>query len=127
MRAIRAQTLSTMAPRRDELNRREGVCARCSKPIVPGNAARLSGIPVHVRCLARETQLESLEQQARSGEARLGALAAKQRAEALIDGLRDRQTQCAVCRAPLGGRRELLFEGGRLVHRECGRDEPSSG
>ena len=114
-----------MAPRRRaEPSRRDGICARCSKPIVPGTAARLSGTPVHVRCLARETQLESLEQQARSGEARLRALAARERAEALIDGLRDRQTRCPVCPAPLVDRRDLLFRDGRLVHRECAPSEP---
>ncbi|HSF01990.1 MAG TPA: hypothetical protein VLA62_03195 [Solirubrobacterales bacterium] len=111
-------------PRRSEPDRRDGMCARCSKPIPPGTAARLSGTPVHVRCLARETQLESLEQQARSGEARLRALAAIQRVEALIDGLRDRQTRCPVCQAALVGRRGLLFRDGRLVHHECAPNEP---
>jgi hypothetical protein len=77
-----------------------------------------------MRCLARETQHESLEQQARSGEARLRALAAMQRAEALIDGLRDRQTRCPVCQALLVGRRDLLCRDGRLVHRECAPNEP---
>jgi hypothetical protein len=71
----------------------------------------------------QETQLEFLEQQARAGEARLRALAAIRRAEALIEGLRERQTGCPVCQAPLVGRRGLLFRGGRLVHGECWRDE----
>jgi hypothetical protein len=111
-------------PRRSGPSRRDGICARCSKAIVPDTAAGHPGAPVHMRCLARETQLESLEQQARSGEARLRALAAMQRAEALVDGLRDRQTRCPVCQAALVGRRGLLIRDGRLVHRECAPSEP---
>jgi hypothetical protein len=76
-----------------------------------------------VRCRVLETQLECLERQARAGEARLRALGAVERAEALIDGLRDRQSGCPVCQAPLGPRRGLLVRDGRLVHRECGRAE----
>jgi hypothetical protein len=108
--------------RRAEPDDRRQICVRCSKPIAPGTVGWLTGNPIHMRCLARETQLESLEWQARSQEARLRALAARERAEALIDGLRDRQTHCPSCRAPLGDRRGLVFRDGRLVHRECGRD-----
>jgi hypothetical protein len=109
--------------RRPESNSSDPVCSHCSKPISPGNAAAVAGAPVHVRCLARERLLESLENRARAGETRLQALALRERAEALIDGLRDRQSGCPVCRAPLGRRRGLVVRDGRLVHRECGRGE----
>jgi hypothetical protein len=110
--------------RRPEPNSSDQICVRCSKPIRPGTGAGLSDNPLHVRCLARETQIESLEWRTRSRESRLQALAARERSEALIDGLRDRQTHCSVCWAPLGDRRGLAVRDGRLVHGECERDEP---
>jgi hypothetical protein len=113
--------------RRPEPDDRRHICVRCSKPITPGTVAWHAGNPVHLRCLARATQLESLEWRARSRESRLHALAVRERAEALIDGLRDRQTHCPSCQAPLGDRRGLVFRDGRLVHRECGRDAPGAG
>jgi hypothetical protein len=100
------------------------ICPRCSKPIVRGNASQFAGRPVHMRCLASQTRLAALEQQVRAREARLRALAVTERVRALIDGLRDRQTRCPVCQAPLAERDGLLFQGDKLVHADCWRADP---
>jgi hypothetical protein len=95
------------------------VCVRCSKPVTPATAARHDGRPVHVRCLARETQLASIEQQDRAAEAGERAAAATSRATELVNTVRRSQTHCPVCREPFAMSRKVLYQGDKLVHDGC--------
>jgi hypothetical protein len=52
------------------------ICLRCSKPVTPGTGAQLYGRPVHMRCLARDTQLDAIEQQDRASRETESAAAA---------------------------------------------------
>src|SRR5688572_13284117 len=100
-------------------------CVRCSKPITRGTSSQIAGRPIHMRCLARATQLESIEQQDRASVERLRTQAAMVRAEELMDAVRVSQT-CAVCGERLGTSRGVLFQGDSLVHAACWRAEAAS-
>jgi hypothetical protein len=104
------------------------VCTRCSKPVTPGTAAQYGGRPVHLRCLARDTQLASVEQQDRATGERQRAMAAVARANELVNTVRRKQTHCPVCREPFGMSRTVLFQGEQLVHAACWQapDRPTS-
>ena len=77
-----------------------------------------------MRCLVRETQLQSIEQQDRAGAAHRRARAARKRAEELIDVVRTQQTTCASCGFDLATIRGVLFQGDDLVHAVCWRPHP---
>jgi hypothetical protein len=98
------------------------ICFRCSKPITPETAARLAG-PFHMRCLARETQLDAIEQQDRASQARQRAADAMSRAQELVTRIR---THCPVCSEPFAKGRGVLFQGDQLVHAACWRAEPEA-
>jgi hypothetical protein len=100
------------------------VCVRCSKPITRVTAAQIAGRPVHMRCLARATQLDSIEQQDRAQLEVMRAKAAQARAAELIDKIRQLQTICPACGERLGTSRGVLFQGDWLVHAACWRDDP---
>jgi hypothetical protein len=74
-----------------------------------------------MRCLARDTQLESIEQRDRARRAAEGAAAAIRRANELIDSVAWRQTGCPTCGEPFVVSRSVLFQGDRLVHADCWR------
>jgi hypothetical protein len=95
------------------------VCVRCSKPVTLGTAAQHADPPVHLRCLARETLLTSIERQDRAAESRQRAAAAMTRANELVNTMRRSQTNCTVCREPFAMSRNLLFQGDKLVHAAC--------
>jgi hypothetical protein len=95
------------------------VCVRCSKPVAPATAAQHDGRPVHVRCLARDTQLASIEHQDRAAQARERAAAATSRATELVNTVRRSQTHCPVCREPFAMSRKVLYQGDKLVHAGC--------
>src|SRR5262245_63400291 len=99
-------------------------CVRCSKPITPGTASQYAGRPVHMRCLAFATQLQSIEQQDRAAYERLRAHAAMARAEELMDAVRQTQTLCPVCGERLATGAGVLFQGDQLVHAACWRYDP---
>jgi hypothetical protein len=118
-----------MAPvRRDppETDPPDLVCVRCSKPITPGTASQLAGRPVHMRCLGRATQLESIEQQSRAALEQARARAARARAEEILDTVRRAPTTCPVCGEGLATSRGVLFQGDWLVHAACWRADPKS-
>lgn len=100
------------------------VCVRCSKPITPGTASQVAGRPVHMRCLARDTQLDAIAQQDRAAFQKLRAHAAMVRAEELMDAIRRSQTTCPACGECLGTSRGVLFQGDQLVHAACWRADP---
>src|SRR5262245_10629131 len=100
------------------------VCTRCSKPITPGTAAQIAGRPIHMRCLAREVQMEVIERRDAVRLERLRAQAAKARAEELFDKVRQAQTTCPVCGERLVTSRGVLFQGDWLVHADCWRADP---
>jgi hypothetical protein len=100
------------------------VCLRCSKPVTPRTAAQIAGRAIHMRCLARETQLQSIEQQDRAQLEVMRAKAAQARAAELIDKIRQLQTICPACGERLGTSRGVLFQGDWLVHAACWRDDP---
>ena len=60
------------------------VCAWCSKPIAPGSGRAVGTETVHIRCVARQTGLESLDLQERARLAQLRAAALSGRARKLI-------------------------------------------
>jgi CheY-like chemotaxis protein len=96
------------------------VCARCSKPLVPGTFTSVAGRPLHFRCLARETQLESIEQEDRAQRARERALELTNRAWDLVEQRRSaRRATCSACARPLAEGGGLLFQGPQLVHALC--------
>jgi hypothetical protein len=97
------------------------VCVRCSKPLTPGSAAQRAGRPVHMRCLARDIELQSIELQDRAGLEVRRAKAAQARAAELIDKVRQHQTICPACGERLAGNRGVLFQGDQLVHAGCWR------
>src|SRR5262245_24207294 len=92
------------------------VCTRCSKPILPGTASQMAGRPVHMRCLAREMTLETLEQRERVQLDRMRARAARERADELFEWVRRGQPLCSACELPLNTSRGVLFQGDQLVH-----------
>jgi hypothetical protein len=102
----------------------DSVCFRCSKPITSGTVSQLYGRPVHMRCLGRETRLESVERQDRSGLERLRASAARVRAEELMEAVRVSQATCPACGERLGTSGGVLFQGDQLVHAACWRADP---
>jgi hypothetical protein len=77
-----------------------------------------------MRCLARDTKLEALEQRDRVALARPRIRAAKPRAEKLLDWVRDVQRDCTACGQPLSTNRGVLFQGDHLVHATCWQAEP---
>jgi hypothetical protein len=98
------------------------ICLRCSKPVRPETAARNAPGPVHVRCLAGETLLETLEQHDTARRLIQCARAAVSVAvEILIE--RSGQTHCGVCGHSLLRAGSVLFQGGQFVHALCWRDE----
>jgi hypothetical protein len=74
-----------------------------------------------MRCLAREIELESIEQRDRARREAERAAAAIQRANELIDSMAWRQTSCSACGEPFVPSRSVLFQGDRLVHADCWR------
>jgi hypothetical protein len=113
-----------MAPLSRELPR-DPACIRCSKPVTRGTAAQYAGRPVHMRCLARATQLDAIEQEDRAGKERQRAEALVERASELVAKAREVQRSCPVCERPLKDGGSLLFQGDVLVHTICWR-EPRS-
>jgi hypothetical protein len=98
------------------------ICLRCSKPVTVETAARSAHGSVHVRCLAGETQLESLELQENARRLVECARAALTLAvESLIE--RYGQPDCPVCGASLRGDGSVLFQRRQLVHALCWRAE----
>jgi hypothetical protein len=96
------------------------ICARCSKPILPATSTRIAGRLLHIRCLARETQLESIEEEDRARRAREGAVAVRRRAWDLVEESRRLQrATCPACARPLADGGGLLFQSERLVHALC--------
>jgi hypothetical protein len=96
------------------------ICARCTKPILPGTSSRVAGRLFHIRCLARETQLESIEQEDRARRARERAADLTRRAWDLVEqGRRAQRARCPECDRPLADGGGLLFQGERLVHALC--------
>jgi hypothetical protein len=53
--------------------RMDAICARCSKRLLPETFTWVAGRPIHFRCLARETQLDSIEQEDRASRERARA------------------------------------------------------
>jgi hypothetical protein len=100
-------------------------CTRCSKPVMRGTAAQYAGRPVHMRCLAQATQLDSIEQQDRAAVERKRAASLVERASELVARARDVQRTCAVCERPLKDRGGLLFQDDLLVHAICWHADPS--
>jgi hypothetical protein len=99
-------------------------CVRCSKPITSGTASQYAGRPLHMRCLARDTQLESIEQQDRATYERLRAHAAMIKAGELMAVARQTRAGCPVCGEALATSRGVLFQGDQLVHAACWRADP---
>jgi formylmethanofuran dehydrogenase subunit E len=102
----------------------EPVCYRCSKPVMPGTASQLDGRPVHMRCLAQETRLASIEQQDVARRLVECAQAAVRLAEELVRTRRLRGTHCPACGERLASPRGVLFQGDQLVHAGCWRADP---
>jgi CheY-like chemotaxis protein len=98
-------------------------CPRCSKPITPGTASQFAGRPVHMRCLARATQLASLEVQDSARQVKRRARRLVERAAALVAEARAFQRDCPVCGHPLSQGGSLLFRGDVLVHATCWRGD----
>ena len=96
------------------------VCVRCSKPITPETGSQLQGRAVHMRCLARKTQLDSIEQQDTARRLVECAKAAVRRAAERVTMTR-RLTHCPACGKPFTLRRSVLFQGDQLVHAACWR------
>jgi hypothetical protein len=102
----------------------DAICARCSKPLLPGTFTSAAGRPLHLRCLARETQLDSVEQEDRASRERARALNLMQRARDLLEqSQRARQAACPVCGRSLADGGSLLYQGEELVHALCWRAE----
>jgi hypothetical protein len=99
------------------------ICPRCAKPITPGNAAQIAGRAVHMRCLARDMQLEAVEKPDGTREIERAAIALDQ-ANGLVNRVRRKQTHCPACGEPFALSRSVLFQGDRLVHADCWRDDP---
>jgi hypothetical protein len=95
------------------------LCSRCSKPLVAGTATQIGGRPVHIRCLARETQLRAAEQQDTASRARQRAEGLVERATELVAHARSRT--CPACDQPLTAGGSVLFQGDVLVHALCWR------
>jgi hypothetical protein len=104
---------------------RDPVCCRCSKPVTRGTAAQYAGRPVHMRCLARATQLDSIEQQDRASRERERTEALVEQASELMTRTRAVQRVCPVCERPLKDTGSLLFQDDLLVHAICWRAERS--
>jgi hypothetical protein len=77
-----------------------------------------------MRCLLRETQLQSIEQQDRAGPGGLRAKVAQARTLNLNDQIRRLQTICPACGERLGTSRGVLFQGDWLVHAACWLADP---
>jgi hypothetical protein len=77
-----------------------------------------------MRCLARDTQLEAMEQQDRASRQTERAATAIDRANGLTSSVRRKQTHCPACREPFALSRSVLFQGDVLVHADCWRDDP---
>jgi uncharacterized protein (UPF0212 family) len=103
------------------------ICPRCSKPVTEGTAARYAAGPMHVRCLAHETQLLAIEQQDTARRlvecARAAVARAAERATELVIA-RLGQTDCPVCGRSLSHAGSVLLQGKRLVHELCWRADP---
>jgi CheY-like chemotaxis protein len=98
------------------------ICARCSKRLLPETFTWVAGRPIHFRCLARVTRLDSIEQEDRASRERGRARNLTQRARDLVEqSRRARQSTCPVCGRPLADGGSLLYEGEKLVHAFCWR------
>jgi hypothetical protein len=97
------------------------ICLRCSKPIKPGTAAQYAGRPVHMRCLAGDTQRKAIEFEDAASQERQRAQALVQRAEELVAHTKIRNRVCPVCVRPLTEGGSVLFQGELLVHALCWR------
>jgi hypothetical protein len=92
-------------------------CPRCGKPIRPGTGTTLpSGAPVHVPCLASET--ETIERPDESTAPAQDEAGRRVRFSAAT------RQGCPVCHHPLSAGGSVLFQGDRLVHALCWRPEP---
>jgi hypothetical protein len=99
----------------------ELLCSRCSKPLTAGTATQIGGRPVHIRCLARETQLAAVEQLDAASQARERAKALVERATELVARARVPSRTCSACDRPLTAGGGVLFQGDVLVHALCWR------
>jgi hypothetical protein len=77
-----------------------------------------------MRCLARETRLDALEQQDRARREAERASEAILYARQLVDTVRRRTTRCPACGEPFTPSRSVLFWGDLLVHADCWRRDP---
>jgi hypothetical protein len=103
---------------------RDPICIRCSKPITRGTGAQYAGRPVHMRCMARDTQLRAIEQEDRAAKEVRRAEALVERASELVARAREFQRTCPVCERPLKDGGSLLFQHDVLVHAICWRADP---
>jgi len=101
------------------------ICVRCSKPIRPGTGIPTGGRRVHVRCLAEDTRLQSIEQQDRASRE-------SARAKSLLKQARETMAKpgaaadtCSACGRSLKNGRSLLFQGDDLVHALCWHSIPT--
>jgi CheY-like chemotaxis protein len=74
------------------------ICARCSTSVLSETFTLSAGLPLHLRCWMRETQLDSVEQEDRAG-----------------------QSICPVCTRPLADGGSFRYQGEQLVHALCWR------
>lgn len=95
------------------------ICLRCSKPVTPETAAPLAGRIIHMRCLAEETRLESIEQQDTARRLVECAKTAVRRAAEIVEA-QLRRIRCPACGEPFA-RRSVSFQGDQLVHAACRR------
>ena len=100
------------------------ICPRCSKPILPGSSAQIAGRAVHMRCVARATQLNAIEQQDRARREAERASEAIIYARELVNTARRRTTRCPACGQPFTSSGGVLFQGDELVHAACWREDP---
>jgi CheY-like chemotaxis protein len=99
----------------------EPICPRCSKGITPGTASKLAGRPVHVRCLARATQLKSIELHDTARQVQDRARRLTDHAAALVAEARAFPRGCPICGNPLSLGGSLLLQGNDVVHATCRR------
>jgi CheY-like chemotaxis protein len=116
-----------MASVADDRPAPDPICTRCSKPILGGKATQ-DGRVLHLRCLADETQRQTIEQEDRASRECARALDLTQRARELVDqSRRARQSTCPVCSRPLAGGGSVLVQGESLVHALCWRVDDARG
>jgi hypothetical protein len=99
-------------------------CPRCGRGFRPGIGMLLvGGERVHVRCLARATQIEARERQADTQAAHAPAPETLDQSTRLPGSGRQRP-MCPVCQRPFVAGGGVLFQGDQLVHALCWRPEP---